>query len=201
FFDPSMNTNARQQLQLLQDLRVALERGEFRLYYQPKFASDGQRMIGAEALLRWQHPQRGLLTPDSFIGLAEKTGLIIAIGDWALDEACRQMRLWYNQGRQDWRVAVNLSALQFCHGALVERVRQTLQRHSLPANCLTLEITESTAMHDVNASLQVLQQLSEMGVDIAIDDFGTGYSSLMYLKRLPANELKIDRGFVRDLEH
>lgn len=201
FFDPSMNTNARQQLQLLQDLRVALERGEFRLYYQPKFASDGQRMIGAEALLRWQHPQRGLLTPDSFIGLAEKTGLIIAIGDWALDEACRQMRLWHDQGRRDWRVAVNLSALQFCHGALVERVRQALQRHSLPANCLTLEITESTAMHDVNASLQVLQQLSEMGVDIAIDDFGTGYSSLMYLKRLPANELKIDRGFVRDLEH
>ncbi|ATH82364.1 diguanylate cyclase/phosphodiesterase [Ectopseudomonas mendocina DLHK] len=201
FFERSMNTNARQQLQLLHDLRAALERGEFLLYYQPKFATGSERMIGAEALLRWQHPQQGLLTPDRFIGLAEKTGLIIAIGDWVLNEACRQMRLWYEQGRRDWRVAVNLSALQFCHGELVESVRQTLDRHGLPANCLTLEITESTAMHDVNASLAILEQLAGMGVDIAIDDFGTGYSSLLYLKRLPANELKIDRGFVRDLEH
>ncbi|MGA4321264.1 putative bifunctional diguanylate cyclase/phosphodiesterase [Ectopseudomonas hydrolytica] len=201
FFERSMNTNARQQLQLLHDLRAALERGEFLLYYQPKFATGSERMIGAEALLRWQHPQQGLLTPDRFIGLAEKTGLIIAIGDWVLNEACRQMRLWYEEGRRDWRVAVNLSALQFCHGELVESVRRTLDRHGLPANCLTLEITESTAMHDVNASLAILEQLAGMGVDIAIDDFGTGYSSLLYLKRLPANELKIDRGFVRDLEH
>ena len=201
FFESSMNTNARQQLQLLHDLRVALERGELRLYYQPKFASGSGRMLGAEALLRWQHPQQGLLAPVRFIGLAEKTGLIIPIGDWVLDEACRQMRLWYEQGHQDWRVAVNLSALQFCHGELVETVRQTLARHALPANCLTLEITESTAMHDVSASQVILEQLAEMGVGIAIDDFGTGYSSLLYLKRLPANELKIDRGFVRDLEH
>lgn len=201
FFESSMNTNARQQLQLLHDLRVALERGELRLHYQPKFASGSGRMLGAEALLRWQHPQQGLLAPVRFIGLAEKTGLIIPIGDWVLDEACRQMRLWYEQGHQDWRVAVNLSALQFCHGELVETVRQTLARHALPANCLTLEITESTAMHDVSASQVILEQLAEMGVDIAIDDFGTGYSSLLYLKRLPANELKIDRGFVRDLEH
>ncbi|TRO22042.1 bifunctional diguanylate cyclase/phosphodiesterase [Ectopseudomonas mendocina] len=201
FFESSMNTNARQQLQLLHDLRVALERGELRLHYQPKFASGSGRMLGAEALLRWQHPQQGLLAPVRFIGLAEKTGLIIPIGDWVLDEACRQMRLWYEQGHQDWRVAVNLSALQFCHGELVESVRQTLARHALPANCLTLEITESTATHDVSASQLILEQLAEMGVDIAIDDFGTGYSSLLYLKRLPANELKIDRGFVRDLEH
>lgn len=200
FFESSMNTNARQQLQLLHDLRAALERGELCLHYQPKFASGSGRMLGAEALLRWQHPQQGLLAPVRFIGLAEKTGLIIPIGDWVLDEACRQMRLWYEQGHQDWRVAVNLSALQFCHGELVESVRQTLARHALPANCLTLEITESTAMHDVSASQVILEQLAEMGVDIAIDDFGTGYSSLLYLKRLPANELKIDRGFVRDLE-
>jgi len=201
FFESSMNTNARQQLQLLQDLRVALERGELRLYYQPKFASGSGQMLGAEALLRWQHPQQGLLAPVSFIGLAEKTGLIIPIGEWVLDEACRQMRLWYEQGHRDWRVAVNLSALQFCHGELVETVGKTLDRHALPANCLTLEITESTAMHDVSSSQEILEQLAEMGVDIAIDDFGTGYSSLLYLKRLPANELKIDRGFVRDLEH
>ena len=201
FFDVSMNTNARKQLQLLQDLRNALELGEFRLYYQPKFDAVSGIAVGAEALLRWEHPQQGLLLPAAFIALAEKTGLIIAIGEWVLDEACRQMSLWYAQGYQSWRIAVNLSALQFCHAGLVNSVAAALERHQLPANSLTLEITETTAMSDADASMTVLQQLSDMGVDLSIDDFGTGYSSLMYLKRLPANELKIDRGFVRDLEH
>ena len=141
-----------------------------------------------------------MLLPDRFILLAEKTGLIIPIGEWVLDEACRQMRHWMDQGYGDWRIAVNLSAIQFCHAGLVDSVDAALQRHGLPANSLTLEITETTAMHDADASLMVLQRLSDMGVDLSIDDFGTGYSSLMYLKRLPANELKIDRGFVRDLE-
>ncbi|QHG64987.1 putative bifunctional diguanylate cyclase/phosphodiesterase [Pseudomonas putida] len=200
FFDVSMNSNARQQLQLLQDLRAALEQGQFRLHYQPKFDAQACRPIGAEALLRWEHPQHGLMLPDRFIGLAEKTGLIIPIGEWVLDQACRQMRQWLEQGHRDWRMAVNLSAIQFCHAGLVDSVARALQENGLPANCLTLEITETTAMHDADASLTVLQQLSDMGVDLSIDDFGTGYSSLMYLKRLPANELKIDRGFVRDLE-
>ncbi|NWA28508.1 EAL domain-containing protein [Pseudomonas gingeri] len=201
FFDTSMNNNALKQLQLLQDLRQALEHQQFRLYYQPKFDALKGTPVGAEALLRWEHPGEGLLLPDKFIALAEKTGLIIPIGDWVLDEACRQMRLWYEQGYQDWRIAVNLSALQFCHGGLVDSVAGALARHQLPANSLTLEITETTAMSDADASMAVLQKLSDMGVDLSIDDFGTGYSSLMYLKRLPANELKIDRGFVRDLEH
>ncbi|MDM3886677.1 EAL domain-containing protein [Pseudomonas sp. BCRC 81390] len=200
FFDVSMNSNARQQLQLVQDLRQALEQRQFRLHYQPKFDAQACQPIGAEALLRWEHPQQGLLLPDRFIGLAEKTGLIIPIGEWVLIEACRQMRQWLDQGYQDWRMAVNLSAIQFCHAGLVESVARALQQSGLPANCLTLEITETTAMHDADASLTVLQRLSDMGVDLSIDDFGTGYSSLMYLKRLPANELKIDRGFVRDLE-
>ncbi|WP_313431672.1 EAL domain-containing protein [Pseudomonas sp.] len=195
FFDASMNSNARQQLQLLQDLRTALEQGQFRLHYQPKFAAQACLPIGAEALLRWEHPQHGLMLPDRFIGLAEKTGLIIPIGEWVLGEACRQMRQWLEQGHSQWRMAVNLSAIQFCHAGLVDSVAR-----GLPANRLTLEITETTAMHDADASLAVLQRLSDMGVDLSIDDFGTGYSSLMYLKRLPANELKIDRGFVRDLE-
>ncbi len=201
FFDVSMNSNARQQLQLLQDLRQALDQRQFRLHYQPKFDAQACQPIGAEALLRWEHPQQGLLLPDRFIGLAEKTGLIIPIGEWVLDEACRQMRQWLDQGHQGWRMAVNLSAIQFCHAGLVESVARALQQNGLPANCLTLEITETTAMHDADASLTVLQRLADMGVDLSIDDFGTGYSSLMYLKRLPANELKIDRGFVRDLEH
>lgn len=200
FFDVSMNSNARQQLQLLQDLRLALEQRQFRLHYQPKFDAHTCQPIGAEALLRWEHPQQGLLLPDRFIGLAEKTGLIIPIGEWVLIEACRQMRQWLDQGHHGWRMAVNLSAIQFCHAGLVDSVARALQQNGLPANCLTLEITETTAMHDADASLTVLQRLSDMGVDLSIDDFGTGYSSLMYLKRLPANELKIDRGFVRDLE-
>ncbi|WP_416425461.1 EAL domain-containing protein [Pseudomonas sp. App30] len=200
FFDGSMNTNARKQLQLLQDLRLAVERGQLRLHYQPKFEASTGQPVGAEALLRWQHPDMGLLSPDRFIDLAEKTGLIIGIGDWVLDEACRQMREWAVQGYGHWRIAVNLSALQFCHVGLVASVAAALERHQLAANNLTLEITETTAMNDADASMSVLRQLSDMGVDLSIDDFGTGYSSLMYLKRLPANELKIDRGFVRDLE-
>ncbi len=200
FFDGSMNTNARKQLQLLQDLRGAVEQGQLRLYYQPKFDAATGQPVGAEALLRWQHPEWGLLGPDRFIDLAEKTGLIIGIGDWVLNEACAQMREWALQGYGHWRVAVNLSALQFCHVGLVASVAAALERHQLAANNLTLEITETTAMNDADASMNVLRALSDMGVDLSIDDFGTGYSSLMYLKRLPANELKIDRGFVRDLE-
>ncbi|MCU1757101.1 putative bifunctional diguanylate cyclase/phosphodiesterase [Pseudomonas helleri] len=201
FFDVSMNTNARKQLQLLQDLRQALEYNQFRLHYQPKFDASNGKPVGAEALLRWEHPQQGLLQPDDFIELAEKTGLIIPIGEWVLNEACRQMRIWFDQGYSHWRIAVNLSALQFCYSGLVDSVVSALERNQLPANSLTLEITETTAMSDADASMTVLQKLSHMGVDLSIDDFGTGYSSLMYLKRLPANELKIDRGFVRDLEH
>lgn len=201
FFDVSMNTNARKQLQLLQDLRTALVEEQFRLHYQPKFDANTGKPVGAEALLRWEHPQLGMMQPDTFIELAEKTGLIIPIGEWVLNEACRQMQVWYAKGYTDWRIAVNLSALQFCHAGLVASVANALERHALPANSLTLEITETTAMSDADASMTVLQKLSKMGVDLSIDDFGTGYSSLMYLKRLPANELKIDRGFVRDLEH
>lgn len=201
FFDASMNTNARKQLQLLQDLRQALELQQFRLFYQPKFDASNNQPVGAEALLRWEHPQQGLLLPEDFIDMAEKTGLIIPIGDWVLNEACRQMRVWFDEGYSHWRIAVNLSALQFCYSGLVDSVVAALERHRLPANSLTLEITETTAMNDADASMVVLQRLSQMGVDLSIDDFGTGYSSLMYLKRLPANELKIDRGFVRDLEH
>ena len=201
FFDVSMNTNARKQLQLLQDLRLALEHNQFRLHYQPKFDASNGKPLGAEALLRWEHPQQGLLLPENFIELAEKTGLIIPIGEWVLNEACRQMRVWFDEGYSHWRIAVNLSSLQFCYSGLVDSVLLALERHQLPPNSLTLEITETTAMSDADASMNVLQQLSQIGVDLSIDDFGTGYSSLMYLKRLPANELKIDRGFVRDLEH
>ncbi len=201
FFDPSMNSHVHAHLELIQDLRRAVDRGELILYYQPKFEAPNGPSIGAEALLRWQHPTLGLIQPDDFIPLAEKTGLIVPIGEWVLDEACRQMREWHDAGRQNWTVAVNLSPVQFGHPDLSELVRATLERHQLMPHCLTLEITESTAMRDADASVIILQKLHEMGVRIAIDDFGTGYSSLLYLKRLPATELKIDRGFVRNLAH
>jgi diguanylate cyclase len=199
FFEASMNANVRDQLQLVQDLRSALERRELILHYQPKFTAPGGTVIGVEALMRWAHPTRGLIAPEQFIPLAEKVGLIVQLGEWGLDEACRQMRAWRDAGCPDWTMAVNLSPLQFRHAGLVQMVGDTLKRHALEPSCLTLEITESTAMRDVDASLRILQQLHDMGVRISIDDFGTGYSSLLYLKRLPASELKIDRGFIRDL--
>lgn len=199
-FEASMNQDVQNQVEMLRDLRHALARNELLLQYQPKFDAISGAVIGAEALLRWNHPVRGMVQPAVFIPLAEKTGLIIHIGEWVLDEACRQMKSWNDAGHPDWSVAVNLSLQQFNHAGLVQTVRGALARYGLPAPSLTLEITESTAMRDVDATMAKLEQLHEMGVKISIDDFGTGYSSLMYLKRLPASELKIDRGFVRELE-
>jgi EAL domain-containing protein (putative c-di-GMP-specific phosphodiesterase class I) len=200
FFTPSMQLSANRQLRLLQDLRKAITRNELVLHYQPKFPAAGAPATGAEALLRWQHPELGLLAPDVFIPIAERSGLILPIGDWVLDRACAQLRAWHDAGHAEWSMAVNLSPLQFSSPALLDSVREALERHRIKPACLTLEITETTAMKDVDASLAILNDLTAMGVHIAIDDFGTGYSSLLYLKRMPATELKIDRAFVHDLE-
>ena len=200
FFTPAMQESADHQLRLLQDLRMALERDELLLHYQPKLMAAGHPVIGAEALLRWQHPELGLLMPDTFIPIAECSGLILPIGAWVLDQACFQLSQWHAAGHPEWTMAVNLSAVQFGAPDLVACVAEALQRHCVPAPCLTLEVTESTAMRDVEASLKILGELTDMGVRISIDDFGTGYSSLLYLKRMPATELKIDRAFVRDLD-
>jgi diguanylate cyclase len=201
YFEASMQQNVHDQLQMLQDLRKAIAHRELRLHYQPKIRAPHGPTLGAEALLRWQHPTRGLIAPNDFIPLAEKTGLIVPIGEWVLDEACRQMKAWRDAGHVDWTISVNLSPVQFEHPRLMQWVHDTLSRHQLAPHYLTLEITESTAMRDVEASLATLEKLSAMGVNISIDDFGTGYSSLLYLKRFPASELKIDRGFVCELEH
>jgi len=198
FFDPSMNANAEEHLQMAQELSRAVERKELVLHYQPCFGNPDGPIRGAEALVRWQHPQRGLIPPDEFIPIAEKTGMIIDIDNWVLDEACRQLKQWREMGH-DWTISVNLSPLQFAHADLVHIVSSALKRHDVPPDRLILEITESTAMRNVDASLATLKQLDALGVKISIDDFGTGYSSLLYLKRLPASELKIDRGFIREL--
>ncbi len=166
-----------------------------------KYCAPDGPLLGAGALLRWNHPANGMIAPDGFIGLAEKSGLTVAIGEWVLDEACRQLAAWHAAGHGAWTMAVNLSALQFCQENLIQIVARALARHAIAPHCLTLEITESTAMHDVDASLRILGSLDALGVRIAIDDLGTGYSSLLQLKRIPASELKIDRGFVRDLAH
>lgn len=199
YFEPSMNSNAQEQLRMLQDLRQARARKQLLLHYQPRFAPNGE-ITGAEALIRWLHPEKGLIPPDRFIPLAERSRLIVSIGEWVLDEACRQLREWHRAGRHRWIMSVNLSTAQFVHEGLYESVRQALARHSLPPRSLTLEITESTAMRDAEATLGLLRRLVDLGVRISIDDFGSGYSSLLYLKRLPATELKIGRGFVRQLQ-
>ncbi|EBX8630132.1 bifunctional diguanylate cyclase/phosphodiesterase [Salmonella enterica subsp. enterica serovar Kintambo] len=199
FFQPSMNMLAQTQLQLMNDLWLALERQELKLVYQPKFQAPAGPIVGFEALLRWYHPKQGVLNPDQFLPLAEKTGLIVTIGSWVIDEACRQLREWHLQGYALWSVAVNLSALQFEQPGLVDTITRSLARHSIRPDLLILEITETTAMNKPEQSVAILTRLTEMGVKASIDDFGTGYSSLLYLKRLPACELKIDRAFVHEL--
>ncbi len=199
FFQPSMNTLAQKQLQLMNDLWLAQERQELHLVYQPKFQAPVGPIVGFEALLRWQHPSQGLLTPDQFLPLAEKSGLIIPVGNWVIDEACRQLRVWHLEGHTEWSMAVNLSTLQFEQPQLVDTVMSSLARHQIPPHTLILEVTETTAMNNPDESVRVLTELTQAGVKASIDDFGTGYSSLLYLKKLPACELKIDRAFVKDL--
>ena len=201
FFESSMNANAHNQLQFIQDLRNALKLDEFYLDYQPKFHAQDGSVAGAEALLRWKHPTRGIIKPDDFISIAAKTGLIDAIGEWVLDEACRQMREWHDAGYSTWKISVNLSACQFRQNNLTELVAEILLRHGLPPGCLILEVKESATLHNIEASLLTLKKLAQLGIEISIDDFGSGYSSLRYLKHMPAHELKIDREFIPELAH
>lgn len=198
FYSEKMNLDAQEQMFLHGGMRTALKDNEFILYYQPQIDLDGERTVGVEALLRWQHPEMGMIPPSRFIPLAERSGLIIPIGEWVLLEACKQGRVWHDQGK-DLMVAVNLSALQFKRGNLVETVSQVLQQTGFPAESLELELTESILLQDVDLAIKTLHALKELGVKLSIDDFGTGYSSLSYLKRLAVDKLKIDQSFVRDL--
>ncbi len=200
FYDAATTVSAAGLMAVLRDLRQAIERNEFELFYQPKLASNGTDMLGVEALIRWRHPQRGWLPPNDFIPIAERFGLIIQIGSWVIDEACRQMRMWLDHG---WviPVAVNLAAQQLRQPDLVDQVEQSLARYGITPGQLTLELTESGAMDDAPQTLELLNRLKVIGVKIAIDDFGTGYSSLSYLRSFHVHELKIDGSFVRDVEH
>ncbi|MBT9527449.1 MAG: EAL domain-containing protein [Rhizobacter sp.] len=199
FFEERMVAGARDQVELLQDLRRAIANRELELHYQPKIHAPSGQITGAEALMRWKHPQRGMIGPNVFIPLAERYGLINALGNWLIEDVCRQIRAWRDQGLR-MRVALNLSVHQLRQADLAERIVEALARHHIEPSLLTCEITESAAMDDTRVTLQMIEQLSAAGVHLSIDDFGTGYSSLSYLRQLAAEELKIDRSFICDLE-
>lgn len=198
-YDQHMNELAHDKLEMEESLRLALSENEFVLHYQPKVDLTTGKIVGAEALVRWKHPVKGLVFPTYFISLAEESSLIVSLGAWIMREACRQNMLWRSQGFDAMRIAVNVSARQFSEPGFVEMVEKILRDTGLPADGLEIEVTESLLMNDVTQSIDILNALSQLGVSLSIDDFGTGYSSLAYLKRFPLKVLKIDQSFVRDL--
>lgn len=198
-FTPEMGTSAIGRLDMAGALRRGLERNEFILHYQPKVDLESGRIVGCEALVRWQHPKIGLVHPIEFIHLAEETGLIIQLGEWVLLEACRQQVAWMKAGLPAMKMAINLSARQFRDETIVERISSIIHHSGIQAQYLTLELTESMVMQDVSNAQVVLRSLKCLGVAISLDDFGTGYSSLSYLRRFPIDELKIDRSFILDI--
>ncbi|WP_434603002.1 EAL domain-containing protein [Pseudomonas sp. Z4-7] len=199
FYIASVDSEMRRRRELEKDLREALARDQFTLVYQPQVSYRDLRVVGTEALIRWHHPEHGLVPPDLFIPLAEQNGTIIAIGEWVLDQACKQLREWHDQGFVDLRMAVNLSTVQLHHAELPRVVSNFLQMYRLPPRSLELEVTETGLMEDITTAAQHLLSLRRSGALIAIDDFGTGYSSLSYLKSLPLDKIKIDKSFVQDL--
>jgi EAL domain-containing protein (putative c-di-GMP-specific phosphodiesterase class I) len=201
-FEQSMHKQPLERLKLENDLRRAIERGELRVYYQPQVRLESGKVFAMEALVRWEHPERGLILPSKFIPLAEENGLVAPIGRWVLKESCRQARWWHNEylDGSPLQVCVNLSAGQFQHPGLVEDIARNLRETGLDPSILVLEITESIIIEDEPHTIATLEKLKSLGVKLAIDDFGTGYSSLSYLKRFPVDYLKIDRSIIHDLE-
>ncbi len=199
FFLPSMHERVKERKTIEEDLRNALEHDQLELYYQPKIDCRTERVVGAEALVRWHHPERGLILPGEFISVAEECGLINRLGAWVLNKACRQTRKWRDSSLPGLRIAVNLSPAQFQDAELVDSVTEIVKETALPHGTLELEITESILMNNPEKAVSTLKELKELGVTIAIDDFGTGYSSLNYLKRFPVGSIKIDRSFVNDI--
>ena len=199
FFAPDMDARIAERRVLDESLRRALSCREFLLYYQPKIDLDTGTMMGAEALIRWRHPERGLVQPDGFIPMAEESGLIVPIGQWVLREACRQAREWQAAGLRPVPIAVNISALEFRSKGFLDGVRGILAETGLDPHLLELELTESVLMESVTSTAEMLRELKAMGLRLAVDDFGTGYSSLSYLMDFPIDALKVDRSFVREI--
>ncbi|MGB2269922.1 MAG: putative bifunctional diguanylate cyclase/phosphodiesterase, partial [Cycloclasticus pugetii] len=198
FFDDTMSESINQRLVIENELRNVILRDELKVFYQPQFSATNGELIGMEALVRWQHPKKGLIPPNNFIGLAEETGQIHMIGEWVMETACKTLKNWIDRGAKPIRVAVNLSTLQLEDDGIVNKISSILETTQLPHKLLELEITESSVMNNEQLMIEKLNTLKELGIKLAIDDFGTGYSSLSYLKRLPINLLKIDRSFVNN---
>lgn len=199
FFAPELNTSHQGRLALENDLRVALERGQFELHFQPQVSLSRRRVVGVEALLRWNHPENGLISPATFVPIAEELGMIGDISHWVLEHSCAQLAQWRSRGHDDIKMSLNLAAKDFERGDIVVSVIDCITRHALPPGQVTLEITEHMMMQDTPGVTDKVRRLREVGVGIAIDDFGTGYSALAYLQKLPISTLKIDRSFVKDL--
>jgi EAL domain-containing protein (putative c-di-GMP-specific phosphodiesterase class I) len=198
-FRSQMNKQLVQRLNLEHALRHALEKKDFLLHYQPKYSLPEEKIVGAEALVRWLHPQEGMISPAEFIPVAEASNMIIVLGEWVLRTACQQVKIWEQEGLGSLRIAVNLSSRQFQSRKLLRLIKETLTETGLNPDKLELEITESAVMEDPAQAIELLRDIRKQGVRIAIDDFGTGYSSLAYLKKFPVNTLKIDQSFVADL--
>ena len=194
-----MSAVTQERVKLESDLHEALRSGQFELHYQPKVDTSSGRINSAEALIRWRHPQRGLVPPNDFIAVADECGLLDAIGEWVLFEACRQAKAWQNEGLRPLRVAVNLAPSQFRLVNLVDQIRRALEAAALQPQFLEVELTESAVMSDAEESIRILEAISRMGVLVSVDDFGTGYSSMSYLRRFPIDKLKIDRCFVEEM--
>ena len=199
-FEPQMAVEASDRHALERDLRDAIDNNQLTLLLQPQVDAESGTILGCEALLRWYHPERGAVPPQQFIPVAEESGLIHNIGDWVLSEACRILSLWNKSGRELVPIAVNISAMQFQHFALVDRVKQLLEAYGLQPEWLELEVTETVSMDEFEEVCETLQRLSDLGVKLAMDDFGTGYSSLSYLRQFPLDKLKIDRAFIKDVD-
>jgi diguanylate cyclase (GGDEF)-like protein len=199
-YSRNMNSSLVERVDMENNLRYALKRREFILHYQPQIHQRTGDIVGVEALIRWNHPINGLVSPKEFIPIAEETGLIVPIGEWVLKEACRQNKAWQDMGYSKFCISVNLSAQQLKQPDLVNNIRSILRDTELEAKWLCLEITESIAISDIEFAVKLLRDLREIGVEIALDDFGCGYSSLTYLKMLPINIVKIDRSFIADIQ-
>ncbi|MCS2148203.1 putative bifunctional diguanylate cyclase/phosphodiesterase [Scandinavium manionii] len=198
-YHPDMVQKAWEGAEFLQDLTQALERDQFELWYQPKYHAGNKSIHGFEALLRWRHPAKGILLPEVFLSTLENSGLIIPVGYWVIDQACMQLRQWDDQGHQDWSLSINLSAAQFEQFDIYDTICGALARHAVSPSRLTIELTESTALRNLERSIDILNDFNRIGITVSIDDFGTGYSNMLTLKNLPARELKIDKSFVRDI--
>ncbi|MFQ3277187.1 MAG: diguanylate cyclase (GGDEF)-like protein, partial [Colwellia sp.] len=201
FFTQEMNVKLQKNKEILTDLAESLTQGQFELYYQPLFAINNNSLVGAEALIRWHHPEKGMIPPDQFIAVAEQSGLINELGDWVLAQVCREIKSFVNAGILAIRVAINISPVQFRRKDFLQNMLMILAQHDVSADCIELEITEGAVMYNVDQAIETMQALHDAGFQLAMDDFGTGYSSLSYLKRFPIQKVKIDQSFISDLEN